>query len=171
MSPTVLIAAALVLVNAGPTIFVPASDASITYAGRTRINADGSRSFDWEGTSMFISVTGATFVSIHVNTTGNAKTRLVCNTSSGAGAEIWVDRTTNGAPQLIARALSAGAHSVSAFNSVEPMYNGATATSTFNFMGFSTDGVASTTPPRAHNIEFIGDSITAGVPWHVTILV
>lgn len=42
--------------------FVPASDPNVQYVGRTFINADGSRSFDWEGTQIFLNVNGATFV-------------------------------------------------------------------------------------------------------------
>ena len=148
--------------HGGPTIFVPASDPAVTYTGRTHVNADGSRSFDWQATSFLLTVTGATFVSINVNSTGAARTRLTCNVSTGThGMEVWVDRTTNGIPQVIASGLS-GTVGVVAYNGVEPAYNGAGASATFNFMGFTTDGTPSSTPARAHNIEFIGDSITAG---------
>ena len=149
------------LIATAAAVFVPASDPAITYAGRTRINADGSRSFDWEGTSFFVTVTGGTYVAVHVNTTGGARTRLVCNAST-ASALLWVDSSTNAKPLTISSALPGGSVVVSVFNSVEPMYSGASATAYFTFEGFSTDGTVSTTPPRAHSIQFIGDSITAG---------
>ena len=42
--------------------FIPASDPACWYTGRTRTNADGSRSFDWEGTQLWLNVEGASYV-------------------------------------------------------------------------------------------------------------
>ena len=42
--------------------FIPAHDPACWYTGRTRTNADGSRSFDWEGTQLWLNVEGASYV-------------------------------------------------------------------------------------------------------------
>ena len=51
--------------------FIPASSPSAWYTGRTKINSDGSRSFDWEGTQMWINITGASYVKVVINVTDN----------------------------------------------------------------------------------------------------
>ena len=42
--------------------FIPAHDPACWYTGRTRTNADGSRSFDWEGTQLWLNLEGASYV-------------------------------------------------------------------------------------------------------------
>ena len=146
----------------GPTVFIPASDPRVTYAGRTRINADGSRSFDWEATSMYITVTDASFVSVFLNATGGARTRLNAAANGFDTAAVWVDKSTNGQPILVADGMPTGTFVIRVFNSLEPAFAGVDGGSTFTFMGFETNGVAASTPALAHNIEFVGDSITCG---------
>jgi hypothetical protein len=38
--------------------FIPASNPAVTYQGRTQINVDGSRSFDWEAVQMQVNLNG-----------------------------------------------------------------------------------------------------------------
>ena len=45
-----------------PENFIPASSPSCWYTGRTQINEDGSRSFDWEGTQLWVNVQGASYI-------------------------------------------------------------------------------------------------------------
>eukprot|EP01052_Picozoa_sp_SAG31_P011693 SAG31_NODE_668_length_12945_cov_15.915849_3_plen_423_part_00 len=47
---------------APPENFIPASSPSCWYTGRTHINTDGTRSFDWEGTQLWVNVQGASYV-------------------------------------------------------------------------------------------------------------
>ena len=47
---------------AGTESFIPAASPSCWYTGRTQINLDGSRSFDWEGTQLWVNVQGASYV-------------------------------------------------------------------------------------------------------------
>jgi hypothetical protein len=42
----------------------------VWYTGRTAINADGTRSFDWEGTQMWVALTGASYVKAVINSSG-----------------------------------------------------------------------------------------------------
>ena len=51
--------------------FIPASDPSMWYSGRTAVNADGTRSFDWEGVSVNVNVQKASYVQLVINTTGS----------------------------------------------------------------------------------------------------
>ena len=43
-------------------LFIPASSPACWYTGRTQINPDGSRSFDWEGTQLWVNIMGASYV-------------------------------------------------------------------------------------------------------------
>ena len=45
-----------------PENFIPASSPSCWYTGRTQVNEDGSRSFDWEGTQLWVNVQGASYI-------------------------------------------------------------------------------------------------------------
>jgi hypothetical protein len=47
-----------------PENFIRASDPSCWYTGRTQINADGSRSFDWEGTQLWVNIMGASYITM-----------------------------------------------------------------------------------------------------------
>ena len=58
--------------------FIPASSPSAWYTGRTKINSDGSRSFDWEGTQMWINITGASYVKVVINVTDNVVGMFYC---------------------------------------------------------------------------------------------
>ena len=76
-----------------------------------------SRTFDWQETKFYITISDATTVAIAINVTGGARTRLECNASS-VHKQLWVDRTTNGVPQVIAQGLPTGALNVVCANSV-----------------------------------------------------
>ena len=49
--------------------FIAANDPNVWYTGRTMINADGSRSFDWEGTQLWVNLVGANYVKMVLNAT------------------------------------------------------------------------------------------------------
>ena len=72
--------------------FIPASSPSGWFTGRTRINADvhGSRSFDWEGTSMSLSVSGASYVKIVVNATAGLVGRFATMVNGVETSTAWV---------------------------------------------------------------------------------
>lgn len=82
--------------------FVPATDPRILTAGRTRINGDGSRSWDWEGVSFTITVSGASRVQVVANTTTAVGARLMTTLTSVAdnfagfvASEVWIDPSFN----------------------------------------------------------------------------
>jgi hypothetical protein len=47
------------------TNFIAANDPAITYQGRTLINADGSRTFDWEGVQIEVNINGRCLRKMH----------------------------------------------------------------------------------------------------------
>ena len=59
---SVLAARAEVVAPPPPENFIPASSPSCWYTGRTHINADATRSFDWEGTQLWVNVQGASYI-------------------------------------------------------------------------------------------------------------
>lgn len=64
------ISIAAVAASAAAETFIPASDPRIWYAGRTQINADGSRSFDWEATSFYINTVKSSYVKVRTAAVG-----------------------------------------------------------------------------------------------------
>ena len=96
-----------------------------TFRCTTRPSSLRSRTFDWESVAFYMTISDATSVSIAINVTGGARTRLECNASS-VHKQLWVDRSTNGVPQVIAQGLTTGTLGVVCANSVEPMYSGGT---------------------------------------------
>ena len=149
---------------AGPPTFVPASDANVRYTGRTRVNADGSRSFDWEATQVHLNVQGASYVRATINATGGILGRFVVEVDGWEVSSFYVGGgngalTTN--DFFIAYDLYDLRH-VRLIQTLEPQFAGANPNAFFTFVGFTTDGVPAAPTPRARSIELVGDSISAG---------
>lgn len=97
-------------VHAGVS-FVPATDPRVLTAGRTRINGDGSRSWDWEGVSFTITLSGASRVQVVANTTTSVGARLMTTLTSPAdnfagfvASEVWIDPSFNVSGYTLAEA-------------------------------------------------------------------
>ena len=142
--------------------WIPASDPSIEYVGRTFINPDGTRTFDWEGTQIKVNVNHSSWVSAVILASGGALGRFIVQTdgwetySFYAAANAVPNNTYMVADQLWS------AQSIRIINVLEPSFASPGRGSNFTFVGFFTDGVATPPTPRTRNIELVGDSISAG---------
>lgn len=144
--------------------FIPASDPHIEYVGRTLINADGSRSFDWEATQVILNVANASSVAAVIHATGGAVGRVVAEVDSWEVNSFWIggdSGAVNNDTFVFAFNL-VGSHHVRLVSVLEPAFEGAAVGQFFTFAGFVTDGVPLAPLPRTRNIELIGDSISAG---------
>lgn len=142
--------------------FVPASDSSIWYSGRTRINADGTRDFDWEAVQIWFNVVGATYVKLDVAAVGGFTARLIIETNGWQTASLWVDAANPG-PYYVLLPNDGPTWTVRAFNNLEPAFGGPGPNSYLRFRGIYTDGTPKAAgPSRSRRIEFVGDSISAG---------
>ena len=56
--------------------FIPAASPSCWYTGRTKVNADGSRSFDWSGTQAWVNIHGASYIKMVMKTSGGISGRF-----------------------------------------------------------------------------------------------
>ena len=149
---------------AGAPKFIPASDPSVTYTGRTRVNGDGTRSFDWEATQINLNVVGASYVRATINATGGILGRFIAEVDGWEVSSFYVGGgngalTTN--DFFIAYDLYDTRH-IRLIQSLEPAFAGANAGAFFTFVGFTTDGTAAAPTPRTRSIELVGDSISAG---------
>jgi hypothetical protein len=151
----------------GAETFIPAADPSISYVGRSRINADGTRSFDWEGNQMIVNVQDASYVKVVINATGGILGRFVVEAGGvevtsfyvggGNGALTYLENTFFAAYDLY------GTVNIRVISVLEPSFEGANANAYLTFVGFMTDGKAApASTPRSRKIELVGDSISAG---------
>jgi len=144
--------------------FIPASDPRVTYTGRTRVNADGTRSFDWEATQMHINVQGASYVRATINASGGILGRFITEVDGWEVSSFYVGGG-NGAPTtndfFIAYDLLDTRH-IRLIQTLEPGFAGANPNAFFTFLGFTTDGTVAPPTPRTRSIELVGDSISAG---------
>ena len=147
--------------------FIAASDPAVTFVGRTLINADGSRSFDWEGTQMLVNVQGASYVKVVASATGGILGRFVVEAGGVAVSSFYVGGG-NGATTYLNNTYFAaydlsGLTAIRVISVLEPAFEGAAPGAYLTFVGFLTDGTAApASPPRARRIELVGDSISAG---------
>jgi len=166
----------------GVETFIPADDARITYIGRTRRNADGSRTFDWEATSILLNVVNTTYVKAVISPSPGARTRFVADepasslSASGLSngfvlGSFWVDAVAGAMSNdtyYAASGLDAGAnYTVRLFNDLEPLFHGMDGEGygpgNFTFRGVFLDGLAVAAPSvPSRRIEWVGDSLTAG---------
>ena len=148
----------------GAETFIPASSPSVVTVGRTVQNADGSASFDWEGTNFAVVVNGSSYVRAVVNASGGILGRFICEVDGWEVSSFYVGGgngalTTN--TFFIAYDLYQVRH-IRLIQSLEPAFSGANKDAYFTFVGFLTDGVAAAPAPRTRSIELVGDSISAG---------
>lgn len=150
--------------STGAPSFIPASDPRVTYTGRTRVNADGTRSFDWEATQMHINVQGASYVRATINASGGILGRFITEVDGWEVSSFYVGGG-NGAPTtndfFIAYDLFDTRH-IRLIQTLEPGFAGANPNAFFTFLGFTTDGTVAPPTPRTRSIELVGDSISAG---------
>ena len=166
-----------------PENFIPASSPSCWYTGRTQINADGTRSFDWEGTQLWLNIQDASYIKMVMKTSGGITGRFSIELNTLEVASLWVgagdnpqNRLSNNTAVLskeyrVADALSSGNTVSGVKNNVtvratlilEPSFTGAGPAATFTLVGWKTDGTAlPPSEPRPRRIELVGDSISAG---------
>ena len=131
--------------------WIPASDPRLTYLGRTRTNEDGSRTLDWEATSILVTLANATFLAARVAPNAPAgapdaraaRTKLITdivhssleaehNFSQGfAASELWVDGVAGAYSNdtyVVAEGLESGeSYTVRIFNAPEPLFHGTNA--------------------------------------------
>ena len=147
------------------SIFVPATDASVTTVGRTIRNADGSQTFDWEGTNFALSVSGASFVKVMVNVTGGILGLFSCEVDGWEVTRFYVGGGNGAITEntfMCAYDLHDNNRHVRLVQTLEPAFAGANANAAFTLLGFETDGTVAAPAPRTRNIELVGDSISAG---------
>ena len=147
------------------TTFVPSTDAAVTTVGRTIRNGDGSQTFDWEGTNFALSVSGASFVKVVINTTGNIMGLFSCDVDGFDVSSFYVgggNGAVTGNTFVCASDLHDNNRRVRLVQTLEPAFSGANEQDAFTFLGFETDGTVAAPAPRTRNIELLGDSISAG---------
>lgn len=150
--------------------FIPASDPSVWFTGRTVINDDGSRSFDWEGTQLWVNLEGATYVKMIMNHADDAKitgrfsveandVEVSLVSVGGCGTPAVCEGRSN--EILVAQGLG-GNTTIRAISILEPAFENASPTEALQFVGWKTDGTVLPPTPRKRKIELLGDSISAG---------
>jgi lysophospholipase L1-like esterase len=136
-----------------------ASDSRVTWmSGRYTRESDGSVSFDWEGVSARVAMSGGSYVTMLVNSTEDGPTRF---RTWQFNQDYFFPETTQWiVPGVQTIMLAVGEGEVAIANNVAPQYY-SSAQGRVYVVSFATDGVftQASTPPRA--IEFVGDSITA----------
>jgi lysophospholipase L1-like esterase len=151
----------------GAEVFIPASSPNVWHVGRSAINADGSRSFDWEGTQMSVNVQGASYVKVLVNATGGAIGRIVVEAGGLEVSSFFVGGGNHATDYLDGVFFAAydlsGTVNIRVISILEPSFGSAGPDAYLTFVGFLTDGAAAPpSAPRARRIELVGDSISAG---------
>ena len=177
---------------ASPEVFIPASDPRLTYVGRTLVNADGSRVFDWEAVSILVTLHNATYLKAALapsvpGAPGStaARTKLITdvvgsslaaekNFSQGFSAsELWVDSVAGAMSNntyVVAEGLDTEEwYTLRLFNALEPLFHGGGGgpgygPGVFTFFGVWLDGGLLPPPPAPtqRSLEWVGDSLTAG---------
>ena len=149
---------------AAPPTFIPANSPSIWYTGRNRINADGSRTHDWEGSQVHINVEGASYVRATINASAGILGRFICEVDGWEVSSFFVgggNAAVAGNDFLCADDLYQTRH-IRLIQILEPAFSGASPMGAFTFLGFTTDGTPAPPTPRTRKIELVGDSISAG---------
>lgn len=145
---------------------ISASDPRVLVSGRASYNADGSRSFDWEGTSFTLTVNNSGSVSMNVTSSTSGLNRVISHVETGPG--VWYEQTRQwvqpGTSVLLVAANLYKVNTVRVFFELEPAFSGTTDPDAFfTVNSFVLDaGDVITTAPLARRIEVVGDSISAG---------
>jgi hypothetical protein len=149
--------------------FISAQDPRVLVSGRTSLNADGiSRSFDWEGTVFYITVTGSGPVYLNVTSTAGNVQRVTTDVRAGGqwyqSSRVWVNQGSNLLEVAMAEA-NTDDNVIRCFFELEPAFTDTNADGYFTVYGFQLPSGAAVGTPMAQlsrNIEIIGDSISAG---------
>ena len=150
---------------ASATVSIAAQDPRVVWAGRTELLGDGaSVRFDWPAVAAFISLAGAGSVALNVTSQTTGLNRVLTHVYAAGNAyeqtRAWVtpgDSLINIASNIY------GNTSLRVFFELEPAFNGAVADAGYVVHGFVLDaGDAVQQPHRAHKLEIVGDSISAG---------
>lgn len=156
---------------AAAAAFIPASDPGFTYIGRFEELPDGTKAFDWEGSSVYLTVQNASYIAMNMNstgTTGRFITYIYENADLGSpmpASNVWVGPQAGPESQTYTIVSSMGrdvVYTVRIFLDNEPSFTGASPTAFFQFAGIQTDGSLLPPPTFARHIEIVGDSITVG---------
>ena len=144
---------------------IAAQDPRVVWAGRTELLADGaSVRFDWPAVAAYVSVAGAGSIALNVTSETSGLNRVLTHIFVGATpyemTRAWVppgNSVINVAANIF------GNSSVRVFFELEPSFNGAGADAGYVVHGFVLDaGDAVQQTRRAHRLEIVGDSISAG---------
>lgn len=160
---TLLLASLLARVS---STVISASDPRVLVSGRASYNADGSRSFDWEGVSFKLTLNNSGSVSINITSTTSGLNRIITHVETKPG--VWYEQTRQwvlpGTSVLLVAANLYMSNTIRIFFELEPSFSGATNPNAFfTVNSFILDaGDAITTAPLARRIEVVGDSISAG---------
>lgn len=154
--------------------FIPASSPSAWFTGRTRVNDDehGSRSFDWEGTQLWLNVAGASRITVVINATPGLVGRFVAEVDGLETSSFWVGADPGVNEYLVVGNFQDGGNYpapatnvLRIINVLEPAMTGRWQDGAFTLLGWKTDGLAASTGPgtkRRRKIELLGDSLSAG---------
>ena len=153
------------LAPASAAVFIAAQDPRVVWAGRTELLGDGvSVRFDWPAVAAYLSVAGAGSVALNVTNEASGLNRVLTHIFEGATpyemTRVWVqqgDSVFNVASNIF------GNSSLRVFFELEPAFNGAGVDAGYVVHGFVLDaGDAVQQAHRAHRLEIVGDSISAG---------
>lgn len=145
-------------VSSGVETFIPANDANVWTTGRALENADGSKSFDWEGYTMNLNVQGASYVRVVINATDGILGRFIVESDGWEVASFYVGGGNNaiGTNTFFAAYDLYQTRHIRVVSIIEPAFAGGNAGQYFTFVGFATDGTAAPPTPRTRFIELVG---------------
>jgi lysophospholipase L1-like esterase len=155
-------AALLLLAAAASALNIPASSPLLLFQGRTVYNATRKeRLFDWEGVQIEVTLRNATTLAAQLTVPRGVGGRFRTFVDGDAtSTELWVD--ASGTHTLTKSLQPTLAQHVRVYLMAEPHKTGTLEHGPWGFAGFTTDGTALPTAPRARRLEIVGDSITAG---------
>lgn len=156
-----------------PRTFIPASHPSVTWQGRTVVNADGTVSFDFPAVTAAVTVSNASYFEVTFLSTCSGGPRLESsvdgvpplNTTSPGSFWLYGNFAMPHTVPLASGLDPAVTHTLTLRTATEARWAGCDsgAPGGITLSGIWTDGSPLPAPPRPSRlIEFVGDSITAG---------
>lgn len=169
-------AAAIAVASCASALFIPASSPLVLWQGRTRVNADASVSFDWEGTAATITLQPTTagapisWVKLHANVSTARATRFAVISTNGSTSYVTDSFAASSSVSeylllaYLQDVLPGHTHRITVWNGMEPTNSGSAPGQDITILGFevSGDGQFVSTAPLPRRMDVIGDSITAG---------
>jgi sialidase-1 len=159
-------------VSSSPRTFISASHPSVQWEGRTRVNPDGSVSFDLPAVTATMVVQGATYFEAQFSSTCGTSARMESsvdgsslNTTSPNSFNLYPSFTyPHSVPIFSGLDPSGGPHTFRLRHATEARWDGClNLTTGVTLTGVWTDGVpVAPGPAPSRRIEWVGDSITAG---------